>query len=99
VAALSYKSYADYDIAEADAVVRLPERWRASPSRASRSGCAMNIFRRSDIQAGQTVAIVGHRLPGRAADAAGHGRGRAGDRHLAPALLARRGARSRARPR
>jgi threonine dehydrogenase-like Zn-dependent dehydrogenase len=59
VAALSYKSYARYDIAEKDAVVRLPESLAGKPFPAEPLGCAMNIFRRSDIEAGQTVAIVG----------------------------------------
>jgi threonine dehydrogenase-like Zn-dependent dehydrogenase len=59
VAALSYKSYADYDIAEAEAVVKLPEALAGQPFPGEPLGCAMNIFRRSDIQAGQTVAIVG----------------------------------------
>jgi threonine dehydrogenase-like Zn-dependent dehydrogenase len=59
VAALSYKSYAEYDIAEADAVVRLPDSLNGQPFPGEPLGCAMNIFRRSDIQAGQTVAIVG----------------------------------------
>jgi threonine dehydrogenase-like Zn-dependent dehydrogenase len=59
VAALSYKSYAEYDIAEADAVVRLPDNLKDQPFPGEPLGCAMNIFRRSDIKAGQTVAIVG----------------------------------------
>lgn len=59
VAALSYKSYAEYDIAGADAVVKLPESLRDQPFPGEPLGCAMNIFRRSDISAGQTVAIVG----------------------------------------
>jgi len=59
VAALSFKSYAEYDIAEADAVVKLPEALAGSPFPGEPLGCAMNIFRRSDVQAGQTVAIVG----------------------------------------
>jgi threonine dehydrogenase-like Zn-dependent dehydrogenase len=59
VAALSYKSYAEYDVAEADAVVRLPEALAGRPFPGEPLGCAMNIFRRSEIQAGQTVAIVG----------------------------------------
>ncbi|HEY0028464.1 MAG TPA: zinc-binding dehydrogenase [Allosphingosinicella sp.] len=59
VAALSYKSYAEYDIAEADAVVRLPDSLNGKPFPGEPLGCAMNIFRRSDIEAGQTVAIVG----------------------------------------
>jgi threonine dehydrogenase-like Zn-dependent dehydrogenase len=59
VAALSYKSYAEYDIAEADAVVHLPDSLKDQPFPGEPLGCAMNIFRRSDIEAGQTVAIVG----------------------------------------
>ena len=59
VAALSYKSYATHDIAEADAVVRLPDSLAGQPFPGEPLGCAMNIFRRSDIRAGQTVAIVG----------------------------------------
>ena len=59
VAALSYKSYAEYDIAEADAVVPLPEAIGNAPFPGEPLGCAFNIFRRADIQAGQTVAIVG----------------------------------------
>ena len=59
VAALSYKSYADFDIAEADAVVKLPPALHGQPFPGEPLGCAFNIFRRSDIEAGQTVAIVG----------------------------------------
>ena len=59
VAALSYKSYATHDIAEADAVVPLPATLAGQPFPGEPLGCAMNIFRRADIRAGQTVAIVG----------------------------------------
>jgi D-arabinose 1-dehydrogenase-like Zn-dependent alcohol dehydrogenase len=59
VAALSYNSYAEYDLAEVDAVVRLPESLAGRPFPGEPLGCAMNIFRRSEIAAGQTVAIVG----------------------------------------
>jgi threonine dehydrogenase-like Zn-dependent dehydrogenase len=59
VAALSYNSYAEYDLAEADAVVRLPASLASVAFPGEPLGCAMNIFRRSDIQVGQTVAIVG----------------------------------------
>jgi threonine dehydrogenase-like Zn-dependent dehydrogenase len=59
VAALSYKSYAAYDLAEADAVVRLPESLAGQPFPGEPLGCAMNIFRRSEIDSGQTVAILG----------------------------------------
>jgi len=59
VAALSHKSYAEWDIADAGAVVKLPEALAGKPFPGEPLGCAMNIFRRADIQAGQTVAIVG----------------------------------------
>jgi len=59
VAALSYKAYAEYDLADADAVVPLPESLAGQPFPGEPLGCAMNIFRRSGIEAGQTVAIVG----------------------------------------
>jgi len=59
VAALSYKSYAEYDLADADAVVPLPDSLAGQPFPGEPLGCAMNIFRRSEIGAGQTVAIVG----------------------------------------
>jgi threonine dehydrogenase-like Zn-dependent dehydrogenase len=59
VAALTYNAYAEYDLADADAVVRLPDALSGTPFPGEPLGCAMNIFRRSDIAAGQTVAIVG----------------------------------------
>ncbi|WP_205702850.1 MDR/zinc-dependent alcohol dehydrogenase-like family protein [Botryobacter ruber] len=59
VAALSYNSYAAYDVADADKVVKLPEALHNQPFPGEPLGCAMNIFRRSKIEAGQTVAILG----------------------------------------
>jgi threonine dehydrogenase-like Zn-dependent dehydrogenase len=59
VAALSFRAFADYDIARADAVVRLPDELAGRPFPGEPLGCAFNIFRRSDIRAGHTVAIVG----------------------------------------
>ena len=59
VAALSYRSYAEYDVADADAVVPLPAALAGQPFPGEPLGCAMNIFRRSDIAPGQTVAIIG----------------------------------------
>jgi len=59
VAAISHRSYAEYDLADESALVRLPEELGDQPFPGEPFGCAMNIFRRSDIQAGQTVAIVG----------------------------------------
>ncbi|MBV9843177.1 MAG: zinc-binding dehydrogenase [Sphingomonadaceae bacterium] len=59
VAALSDRSFAEYDVARADAVVKLPAALAGQPFPGEPLGCAMNIFRRSDIRAGQTVAIIG----------------------------------------
>jgi threonine dehydrogenase-like Zn-dependent dehydrogenase len=59
VAALSYKAYAEYDLALAEAVVPLPAELTGKFFPGEPLGCAMNIFRRSDIQAGQTVVIIG----------------------------------------
>lgn len=59
VAALSYRSYAEYDVADASACVKLPPELDGKPFPGEPLGCAMNIFRRADVQAGQTVAIVG----------------------------------------
>jgi len=59
VALLSGKAYAEYDIADADAIVRLPQALAGRPLPGEPLACAMNIWRRSDIRAGQTVAVVG----------------------------------------
>jgi threonine dehydrogenase-like Zn-dependent dehydrogenase len=59
VAALSYHAYATHDIADQAMVVRLPAALDGQPFPGEPLGCAMNIFNRSDIQPGQTVAIVG----------------------------------------
>lgn len=59
VAALSYGAHAEYDLAQADAVVPLPPALEGRAVPGEPLGCAVNIFRRSDIRAGQTVAIVG----------------------------------------
>ncbi len=59
VAALSYHAYAEYDLAEASALVRLPESLAGKPFPGEPLGCAMNIFRRSDIRQGHTVAVIG----------------------------------------
>ncbi len=59
VAAITYHAYGDYDVAPASALVRLPEALNGRAFPAEPLGCAMNIFRRSDIQPGQSVAVVG----------------------------------------
>jgi threonine dehydrogenase-like Zn-dependent dehydrogenase len=59
VAGLTGKSYAQYDLAEASQLVPVPDELADLPFPGEPFGCAMNIFRRSDIEAGQTVAVVG----------------------------------------
>lgn len=59
VALLSSHAFAAYDVARADQVVTLPPPLDGAPFPGEPLACAMNIFRRSDVAAGQTVAIVG----------------------------------------
>jgi threonine dehydrogenase-like Zn-dependent dehydrogenase len=59
VAALSQHAYAEYDLAEASMVVRLPPELAGRPFPGEPLGCAMNIFRRARIESGQTVAVIG----------------------------------------
>jgi threonine dehydrogenase-like Zn-dependent dehydrogenase len=59
VAVLSYNAYAEFDVAPAESVVPLPAALDGQPFPGEPLGCAMNIFARSEIAAGQTVAIVG----------------------------------------
>jgi threonine dehydrogenase-like Zn-dependent dehydrogenase len=59
VAALSYRAFAEYDIASARAVVPLPHSLGNQPFPGEPLGCAMNVFRRSGIEMGQTIVIIG----------------------------------------
>src|SRR6185312_8080933 len=59
VAMLSAHAYAEYDVVESSAVVSLPAALAGEPAPGEPLGCAMNIFKRIGIEAGQTVAIVG----------------------------------------
>jgi threonine dehydrogenase-like Zn-dependent dehydrogenase len=59
VAALSYNAYAEYDLTPAAMVIKLPPSLDGKPFPGEPLGCALNVFRRSRIQPGQSVAIVG----------------------------------------
>lgn len=59
VAMLSYNGFAEYDVAAADAVVKLPADLAGCPFPGEPLACAFNVFARSNITAGQKVAIVG----------------------------------------
>ncbi len=59
VSMLSYAAFAAYDVAQADALIKLPPQLAAQPFPAEPLACAFNVFARSNIQPGQQVAIVG----------------------------------------
>jgi threonine dehydrogenase-like Zn-dependent dehydrogenase len=59
VGGLSGHAYAEYDVANASELVRLPEALKEMALPLEPFGCAFNIFRRSDVQPGQIVAIIG----------------------------------------
>lgn len=59
VSILSDHAYAEYDVTDAAKAVPLPVALEGHAFPGEPLGCAMNIFRRSDIRSGQTVAIIG----------------------------------------
>jgi threonine dehydrogenase-like Zn-dependent dehydrogenase len=59
VAMISERAYAEHDVADAASVVRLPAALDGSPFPGEPLGCAMNVFARSDIRAGQDVVVIG----------------------------------------
>lgn len=59
VAFLSERAFAEYDVASASSLVRLPRPLDAADVPGEPLGCAMNIWRRSAIERGQTVAVIG----------------------------------------
>lgn len=59
VAVLSQHAFAEYDVSDESQVVRLPPSLAEQPFPGEPLGCAMNVFRRSDIKPGHKVAVVG----------------------------------------
>jgi threonine dehydrogenase-like Zn-dependent dehydrogenase len=59
VAFLSEHAYAEYDVAGEDSIVILPDSLDGQAFPAEPLGCAMNIFRRSEIKPGDVVAVIG----------------------------------------
>src|SRR5205814_2077848 len=55
----SYHAFSECDVTQAEHVLRLPRELDSSPFPGEALGCAMNIFQRAEVAAGQTVAIVG----------------------------------------
>jgi 2-desacetyl-2-hydroxyethyl bacteriochlorophyllide A dehydrogenase len=58
VAVLSGAAFAEYDVAPAPRVVRIPDAIRG-PFPGEALGCGVNVFRRSAIRPGERVAVVG----------------------------------------
>ncbi len=59
VAAISQRAFAEWDVAPAAGIVAVPELLAGQPVPGEPLGCAMNVVRRSSIEPGQTVAVVG----------------------------------------
>lgn len=59
VAALSHHAFAEYDVCSANRAVRLPDALGDQPFPGEALGCAMNVFRRCDIQPHHHVAVIG----------------------------------------
>lgn len=59
VGLLSYHAFADYDVADDQSVVKLPDALAGAPFPAEPLACAMNVLDRSDVVPGQTVAVIG----------------------------------------
>jgi threonine dehydrogenase-like Zn-dependent dehydrogenase len=59
VAFLSGTAFAEYDLAASDSLVRIPDSLAGRIFPGEAIGCAMNIFRRSEIEPGQTVVVIG----------------------------------------
>jgi threonine dehydrogenase-like Zn-dependent dehydrogenase len=59
VATLGGSAFAEYEVVDAASAVKLPAALAGRPFPGEPLACAVNVFRRSGIAAGQTVAVVG----------------------------------------
>lgn len=59
VAVLSSHAFAEFETVSSKHLVKLPPELNAQPFPGEPLGCALNVFKRSKIRAGQTVAIIG----------------------------------------
>ena len=59
VALLASHSYAEFDVADVGNVLALPHALDGRPFPGEPLGCAVNIFARSRVEPGQTVAVIG----------------------------------------
>jgi threonine dehydrogenase-like Zn-dependent dehydrogenase len=59
VTALTYRAYSEYDLAQADSVVPLPETLAGRAVLGEPVACAVNVMRRSGVREGDTVVLLG----------------------------------------
>jgi threonine dehydrogenase-like Zn-dependent dehydrogenase len=59
VAYIGQHGFAEYEVTPADHLLVLPEDLDAGTFLGEPLACAMNVFRRSEIKSGQTVAVIG----------------------------------------
>lgn len=59
VAVLSYHAYAEYDKVNKLNIVKLPETFNGAPFPGEPLACAVNVFKRSGIEKGQTIVVIG----------------------------------------
>lgn len=59
VTALTYRAYSEYDLAKADSVIPLPDALAGRPVLGEPVACAVNVMRRSGVQEGDTVVLLG----------------------------------------
>jgi threonine dehydrogenase-like Zn-dependent dehydrogenase len=59
VAALSYHGFAEWDLAREDQIVELPPELDSLPFPGEALACAVNVVRRSGVEPGARVAVVG----------------------------------------
>jgi threonine dehydrogenase-like Zn-dependent dehydrogenase len=59
VTALTYRAYSEFDLAKADSVIPLPESLAGRAVLGEPVACAVNVMRRSGVQEGDTVVLLG----------------------------------------
>jgi threonine dehydrogenase-like Zn-dependent dehydrogenase len=59
VACMSFRAYAEYDLADSGSAVALPDSLEGLAFPGEPLACAINVFARSDIRSGHRVAIIG----------------------------------------
>jgi threonine dehydrogenase-like Zn-dependent dehydrogenase len=59
VAFLSQRAFGEFDLANEHDIVHLPDELKNGPFPGEAIGCAVNVFRRSQVSAGDNVAVIG----------------------------------------